>query len=618
LRDRIWLLFFAVSTFGSDNSWIEEVRQFVDERRDVSARAAVPTRCATVPVPAVGRAEFEYENWWDQIAGVVVIEPDGQVVRAFKIEVDLHDTLPAESGGGALRVASATIGRIELERLLAKLALLNAVSLDRIVPPPEVGRSWGPGASMLGVHFVADTLRVTGRVRWGTIEPEVGALASTAHTRLAYEMARTTLDRWPWKEVPDRQRVVPPLLADLKTLERGSWRQRIRVKILGYLGSTQALSTLQALPRDDAWVDEAIARIRIIDLCRQAAAAPPELLTLAAEPGDLDLHVWARWTVYTHYRASYGDVMTRRYAAAAWEVRGSTLWELARLEPGNRALAELAQNDPDPRVRVTAASVLGDWRGLLAMIRDAALSTTAAGRQARAMGIRRLTGITYGDGAWAEPPGDRRAVGNALVEMLADEAADLELRVAAARGLGELGYLDATATLVRLLAPSVSRYRWKLATAAAEALGMMRAKGAADQLLATLRRPDGDNGFRIAVKEALARVGDPRALPLLRREREAALRSRVGTVLDGYNADCEPGLLLLEAVEGRDAGAILRLCPEPRCASELLAELFSIDELRSLRSEAWPVVDRAILVSQARAGSSPRGPSARPSPSEGR
>ncbi len=133
-----------------------------------------------------------------------------------------------------------------------------------------------------------------------------------------------------------------------------------------------------------------------------------------------------------------------------------------------------------------------------------------------------------------------------FLDILADPARTLELRLVAARALSTLCRPTAaekadTVASVDALADGLKDPRMELAKACAEALGRTRSERAADFLAARLPHPDISPALRIAAVQALGQLGNPRG-----KEPILALLGDNGTGDPALDEACRKAIVLIE------------------------------------------------------------------------
>ncbi|HEX5137071.1 MAG TPA: hypothetical protein VFY93_08875 [Planctomycetota bacterium] len=593
-------LLLAVCASAAADDLAEEVRAFIDRHRAPASLASYETVVADAPAPPADRLRLEYRvGNYVYSCGLLSLTRRGDVVDLLRVDVRVADPatpLPPGFEPG-VRIARATVPHAEFDRMLKKVALVRGARL-RQREDTEVETEGTVSFAISG----AGRLRL--EVGDGTplevvLEP-AGAevvIQDTIDDRgralLLLDLIEDEADRWPVEEA-DAKGVSERLAGDLGEVD--DWRRRLRVVALGYLGRAEAMPALRRLERD-AYVDAALAQIRISSQCEGAGAAPAALLDLVAKGHPL-LDSWARHLLAARFPDGYIAAIRARLEAEDPSVRADALTELERLAPDDLEPARRAREDPHACVRAEAARILGDANALLLIARD----KTLAGEESMARGsaIIYLTWLDQPrDGReWVEPPGDCDVTGKALVAILRDESEGFDVRAKAARGLGDLGYRPAIPDLLATFGAGPTRHwrRWELASEAAYALGQVRAKEAVMPFVRALHGGQGDPAYRSTVGIALAEIGARRGMPALRRQRE------IGRADPTQIAWWDASIALLDAIQRRDAMAILeRVRGSPRFPSTLLADVFTGEELRALaaRDDLGSMrrfVERAVVI----------------------
>lgn len=597
-----------------------DVRRFLASRLGEHAAAGVEFRETTGAAPT--RLEVDDSSGYDWSFGSGYIFPSvaarDRIVEVVLVECGEREFVwwtrkwrrrpgelapPRTSDGRCLEIAVASraaIAREDFDRLVRKVALLRGAAASE--PPGSTGEQW---------HWASRVGPCSVRLDGWPIETGDGRVAGLDRALLISELIWAEAMGWTFEEAADPEAAAAVLLRDLATMPI-SWSRRARVEALGILGCAAAIPVLEKLQPRGEDIDEALTRIRVLQECRGATAAPPSLIELATPaPGpDTDLRPWALEELARRFPADYRAWLYLTFEREDPAGRSKTLAELHAYDPSDLTLARGARDDPDPGLRLEGAVLLDDRDLMLAVARDA---TVPAALRLRAADLRAEVGLllelardpsmppperALAIQAMAGRPANRarparQVVGEGLVVLLDDPVH--EVRGAAAEGLVALRFDEAIPALIRAMLAALSRREGGAAADLGCALGALGAKAAIEPIDSALQgRTPSTFWYRACF--GLARISDPRVLPILERERE---KHRADPrAWDNWNRS----IAIHKKVRRDDARSILER-GSGRDVSPDLADRFTADELREFQGDLAayrPVLERALARKEGR------------------
>ena len=359
-------------------------------------------------------------------------------------------------------------------------------------------------------------------------DPEGWAKRAASRSRLDEKLEALSEVR---KAPGDRKAAVPHLLKILQDADAHPKAKSEAAVALGEIGDPSAIPALVATIRPEARERDAVdANRHAADAlgALRAREAVPALTTLLQRSGD----------GYTQVAAV--DALGRIGDPAAVDTLvGVATGEKVEPFTARKALLALGRIG-DAKASGAVMRMLFEERAGVSFFPEAAFAAVQIGRPMAAPLLGVLEGRDAALGAWAREHG---VLPGALYAKSAQLLGDVGGAEAVPALVKKLGYQDADsriATFVRVFA--------------AESLGRMRAKEAA-RPLADLVVKERDADVRDRYCEALARIGDPAALPALRTAAQSgdwSLRQGPLTALSRLGGEAERAVV--GAAKAKDCG----------------------------------------------------------------
>lgn len=498
---------------------------------------------------------------------------------------------------GVVWIGRAAIAREDFDRLVRKVVLLRGATGGKAPEETEERVYWDVPEPLYSVRLDSDPPIRT---------RECGELARVDRASLIMSLIHAEAQGWTFEEAADPEAAVDALqwnLADMR-----DFRLRCRIEALGCIGSAAAIPALEKLkPREEhieEQIDTALTRIRVLQQCKGATAAPASLLDLAPPVPEprvyYVLRAWAIEELARRFPADYRAWLHLRFEREDPDGRLQALAELHAYDPSDLTLARKARDDPDPVVRLEGAVLLRDRDLMLVLARDA---TVPASLRVRAADHHPDTGLLLelareksmpaaervaaieamtGRHASREGPG-RQVVGNGLLLLLDDR--EYSVRRAAAEGIAAVRFDEAVPELIRAMLAALTRRQGATAADIACTLGVLGAKDAIEPIDRALQGKT-QSTFWYRACFGLARISAPCVMPILEREREkhrADPRAR---------ENWDESIALHKRIRRDEAESILEQGGD---VSQELADRFTTDELRAFEADASLAKHRRAL-----------------------
>lgn len=514
----------------------EMARELIEQFRTQQSKEEMEVRFSPPPWP--GDRGMTCEFWWERELGpdlfdIVSFVPRGDDVEVLELRMQVCEPrfegvagpweLPVLRRASLPKEAFVELG--SAAQVVAQAWLTPRARPVNAVPKPSM-RGVGEGVLRLRMDEILEGRGVILVENWvlGLIGAEIDETAKVQMCRTLLERALEGLD---WKPVQPVESIADRLRAELATT-RG-WRREIRAAFLGWLGSADDAGALRAIEPSTPVIERAILQLEAVGSALKDEAGVEALLALA-DSRDYGLRRWAQLVAGERFKPAYQRKLERVYATSGdWEVRQAALEEYERVDPGEIRLLKLALADPVAEIRASAGARLNDATVLLPLAVDKKL-VQDSDYLARIIAIRALGDL---------PVQTREVAGAALLGILDDTRDDCEVRKRAAEAMGHLGFHEAIPELIRLLKKPPPRrpislrdpkpidgdaYRlmFDIRYGIIRALGLLRAKEAVVTIMEILDQAIeeedlGDGGLPATSGEALARIGDPAARPVLQR-----------------------------------------------------------------------------------------------------